>query len=289
MRRAAAVFILALVWGTAWSQVAPPRSITGILSVLESYQPDAAKIRALHEAAERSPPKTDDRLALKRFYVVRADARVSLGMVREQVADLGKALEFTWPRDGDEFSIRLRLANATEYAGQLSRAHALYAEAAAKATDVGQKQMGEANYAMHSAAYGEFEAARKHLAAAAALMPRFDGSTVETFGNLLTSNVERARGNVALSEGKYAEAETYLRSSIARQLRYMENFRRMPPHGNTEVGNLQLLGRVEGLSPTRSGNSAKWSKPSRPCAQCSNVRCGCSVATPRRPRSMFHA
>ena len=150
MRRTVAVFVLALVSASAWSQAAPPRSITGILSVLESYQPDAGKIRALHEAAERSPPQTDDRLALKRFYVTRADARVSLGMVKEQVADLGKALEFTWPRDGDEFEIRLRLANAAQYVGQLSRAFALYAEAAAKASSGGQKQMAELNFAMQA-------------------------------------------------------------------------------------------------------------------------------------------
>jgi CHAT domain-containing protein len=72
--------------------VAPPRTITDITAILDSEQPDPAKIAALKAEADATIPGNGARAALARAYYKRGIARTALGHLNDATDDANKAL-----------------------------------------------------------------------------------------------------------------------------------------------------------------------------------------------------
>src|SRR5262245_8826068 len=72
--------------------VAPPRTIADITAILDQEKPDPAKRAKAEAEAVAEPPAKADRATLKDFYYRRAQARVSLGRLKDAVADCERAL-----------------------------------------------------------------------------------------------------------------------------------------------------------------------------------------------------
>src|SRR5215470_15668743 len=72
--------------------VAPPRTIADITAILDQEKPDPAKRIKTEAEAVAEPPAKADRATLKDFYFRRAQARASLGRLKDAVADCDRAL-----------------------------------------------------------------------------------------------------------------------------------------------------------------------------------------------------
>jgi tetratricopeptide (TPR) repeat protein len=72
--------------------VAPPRTIADITAILDQEKPDPAKRAKAEAEAVAEPSAKADRATLKDFYRRRAQARMSLGRLKEAVADCERAL-----------------------------------------------------------------------------------------------------------------------------------------------------------------------------------------------------
>src|SRR5262245_4835495 len=72
--------------------VAPPRTIADITAILDQEKPDPAKRAKAEAEAVAEPPAKADRATLKDFYFRRAQARASLGRLKDAVADCERAV-----------------------------------------------------------------------------------------------------------------------------------------------------------------------------------------------------
>ena len=57
--------------------IAPPRTITDIVAILDAEKPDPARLAKLRAAAEAAPPSEKNALVLANFYHSRAQSRSS--------------------------------------------------------------------------------------------------------------------------------------------------------------------------------------------------------------------
>ena len=72
--------------------VAPPRTIADITAILDQEKPDPAKRAKAEAQAVAEPAAKADRATLKDFYFRRAQARASLGRLKDAVADCERAV-----------------------------------------------------------------------------------------------------------------------------------------------------------------------------------------------------
>lgn len=212
--------------GTAF--VPPPRTIRDVTAILDQQKhADPAAAARTRARAEQEPPKTADQAALAKFYFERGRAAGEIGLTRRALDDYTRAIEL-----GDQAGITavewlMQLAGAELDAGDPSRA----AEAARLALRRFPGRNGllisaNALQARAHARAGDIDAAEESLKVALAALEESPKWKVR-FGNQVLglnesevragwmSSARAAQGHIALVRAQFAEAEGYLRETLA--------------------------------------------------------------------------
>lgn len=228
--RLAALLIAGLAWAGAARPAAepkaaapeaavrpPPRSIDDIARLLDHYKPDPAAAARVVAEADATPPATEDRDALFRFYWMRGLAAGKAGRLDQQIADLRKAVEFGSKGTADHVRALRTLASAETQGGNLLNG-ARIAEESWRQTPQDQKGQMLAAEQLLTRQYvvlGDFDAARRHLREAETTFTMLRRSPRWTeLGYNWTAMVERARAEVFSAEGRLVEAEGAYRKSL---------------------------------------------------------------------------
>jgi CHAT domain-containing protein len=193
---------------------APPRTVQDILRALDSHPVDAAHLAAARDEAAAQPPAGADDKALADFYVKRARAANDLGLVGPQIADLRRAIELgggTQP-----YRTWAELAGAEYLGGNFRNALAARQQALAAAAGTKGFQVSlHAGLADFYRRLGEFDKARRHVAAAERLVAGLKrGKAWPQHQYRWQASVEDANGRIAFSAGQYAEAEARFAKAI---------------------------------------------------------------------------
>jgi CHAT domain-containing protein len=208
-----------------------PRSVDDILAVLEQYKPDPAKVEERTRAANLEPPVTDDNRALAQFYLQRSRARGGLGQVGKQIEDLRMAAQYAKgtmsgrnrsfaAEEGDEGRILLELSRAESGGGNFLNAIRARDEMLKRMQSQGRPRLGVllsgfVGLTTMSASMGDVAGAREHLSSAESVYVSLRQSRGwPEYGQSWTGALERARGALYLSEGKYAAAEASFRKAM---------------------------------------------------------------------------
>ena len=200
-----------------------PRTISDITALLDQHKPDPAKVQELKLAVTREPPAGADKESLAKFYHERAQAAELLGMVTRQLADLRRAEELV-PVAGSEWQrITRSIGIAEQYSGNFANALKVREQLLARAVANGVRLVEQAALARSHLAVGDIGSARSELSRASALMFNLkkNPNTWNRLGELFVSTFENARAQLLQVEGKYRDAETALRNSIAARERWL--------------------------------------------------------------------
>src|SRR5262245_36610077 len=213
--------------------VAPPRTIADITAILDQEKPDPAKRAKAEAEAVAEPAAKADRATLKDFYYRRAQARVSLGRLKDAVADCER-----------------RFVNSTDYVNEGSliaafqetqmRNNGDYKDAIAHLERMaGRLNLPNANkgrafginfrIASNLLYLGEINKAEGYVKRNVALL-----SEARSWPNaqLYMSNwefsTELSKGRLFLARGRYREAEVALTLAEARQRDALDRSRSWP-------------------------------------------------------------
>lgn len=193
--------------------VAPPRTIADITAILDQYKPDptlAAKALAL---ADQPVPSTTDAGTLAKFYYDRGLAAERIGRNNQAIQDITTAIDHT--RQGRDSNIAVMLhalARVEEQAGMGFAAEAHLREAITQSNRPGQQIVWRATLARYYASYGKLDDARRELDRAEKILAR--QQPYLPYSKWWTASVQHTRGRLAISSGRYSEAESALRASI---------------------------------------------------------------------------
>ncbi|MEI6300810.1 MAG: CHAT domain-containing tetratricopeptide repeat protein [Betaproteobacteria bacterium] len=202
---------------TAPVEAVPPRTVADIVKVLDHYKPDPAAAAKSREEAAAQPPPSTDRLTLLRFYVERARAAAKIGNTTQQIADLRTAREHMQRSESYSMFALQELASAESIGGNIVNASAMLDELLAQVpSNMGGFPIGTHSFAATIyASSGDFEAARKSLAASESTLRTMSNSPASQYQRYNWSSlVERARAEVFFSEGKFIEAEASFRKVL---------------------------------------------------------------------------
>ena len=206
----------------------PPRTITDITAILDQQKRvDKAQVRARDALADSKPPKTTKRKHLARFYRTRARAAQKIGRVRQAIADYTKALTFSAEtRPAVRAKVLTRLSVVEYYGGRRIDALRHLRQAIELNNRSGRAVFWMARLANWLTYTGELDEAAKTLERAESEMARIrDGvrrrarRAWRKHGPRMQSMVIRARAKYLQKRGRYAEAETFLRSARSKMER----------------------------------------------------------------------
>jgi len=200
------------------AQEAPaPRSVSDIIAVLEQYKPDPAAVEKAQATLKRELPQTDDRKILFNFHFERGLAARKLGDDNEGMVSLRKAREFMTPGEPETLFALEQLANAEYFGGNLlNTAEVLRERLRLIPRNMAGYVLGHEGFAARTyAALGDFDAARASLRNAEVTFARLaKGPNMQFYRHIWTAQVERARGEIFLTEGKFVEAEAAMRKAL---------------------------------------------------------------------------
>jgi CHAT domain-containing protein/tetratricopeptide (TPR) repeat protein len=218
-----ALLTLATLGGGALAQNAPPpRTTADVLAVLEQHQPDPAKIERLRAEVAKQPPQTSDRIDLRKFYQQRGEAAGQLGMVRQQLEDMRKALDYAPSGDPERWTIYGQIGQAEMQAGNYPAAMKMWEAAPGETSLDGQRVCAWATVAGARAAVGNLEGARQALQQSESYLAAMQSSRMwQWLESSWRSCVERARGGVLRLQGKHADAEVAFRQVVLLTDRHM--------------------------------------------------------------------
>ena len=211
-----AAVVAAVCCFEARAQSAPPRSIDDLLKVLDHYKPDPKVAEKARADADRQPPNTDDKKDLADFYLARGRAAAKIGRVSRQIEDLRRAAEYAKAVNAGEVRVIETELTAAEVAGgNLLNAVRLRESLAESAAGPGQAVGSYSSLVFLYCLVGDLPAARDAFAKAeAALASLRTARRWKLWGRFWTMHVERARGELALAEGKIPEAEDAFRKAL---------------------------------------------------------------------------
>lgn len=211
----------------------PPRSIDDITRLLDHYKPHPEVVAKTRAAADAQPVEGGDRQSQTDFYWKRGMAAGKLGRSDQAIADLRQATALVSPGSVQHARILRDLANAEATGGNMLNAAKASDDAVAILASA-QTSQGIRLGALQASTYfhftmGDFAVARKRLEEAESLYGRLRSSRAwPTWGNIWTATLERARGEIFRSEGRFVEAEGAYRRALASNEEHIAAIQRDP-------------------------------------------------------------
>lgn len=251
---------------------APPRSVSDLLRVLETYKPDPARVAQLRAAVKQEPPVDTTGPALAEFFLGRGRAAWDLGLPAQAAADLDRAIALL-PRG---HPTRLRTLNdlwGLQWFG--GNPSAALAASEQLIEESGPKWFGYRLAAYQAtariyASIGDFEAAKRAMALAEAdysvsasrnasssfnynpLTPLVPNPAPSRKSFLLrhTSVIEAARSMMHETQGEWREAEAAMRRALAAAQALVQTYKSQPSpdQPRVEVDQIILELRESGLA-----------------------------------------
>src|SRR5262245_19545194 len=202
--------------------VAPPRTIADITAILEQEKPDPAKRAKVEADAAAEPPAHADAETLKDFYFRRAQARASIGRLRDAITDCEKAVA-----KGTDYAaegVRIELFQETQLRlnGQHKEAIALLERMAQKLNVTQPPHRGRAfgintRTAINLLILGEIRKAESYVKRNVALLSEARSwQNAQQYLSGFEAATEDGRGRLLLARGQYIEAEAAYTKAEAR-------------------------------------------------------------------------
>ena len=263
MRGAGAGFIVGLIWAIAAvssavaqtaapvpaapALAAPPRSIADIVAILDQEKPDPAKRAQLIAQAEIAEPPGLDPRQRSRFLFDRAQAAAQIGRPEAALKDATEAVRLAEQVGADSYRIAQLQASMTRNIGQLQGAfdiYAGYAERMDKSRLRGRAINAYRSAAMVAMELGRVEVAEKYVGYAQSaytdLATNTRNANVFMFLTSWQADIDLGKAQVALTRGRYAEAEQHFASSLVNgrdAIEKAKHWQDPPPAGGMETGN----------------------------------------------------
>lgn len=207
---------------------APPRTVADITALLDQYRPDPRRMQEVRAILNGTPPQTEDRKDLARFFKQRAVMAEQVGAARQYAEDMRKVVEFGGEWDINDDLIQLALA---EYLG------GNYVGAIGAANRVITGIPAGSHPGKRRAAYGYLSQIYARLGDLASAQEAMDKDTTEfesglrmriafKFIHIWTAGHECSRGQFLVAKGKLAEAQAALRKCIAEVPKVIEEAKR---------------------------------------------------------------
>ena len=192
--------------------VAPPRSAADVTEILDKQKPDPAQVAKLTAQADAVPAPDLKPFDLADFYYNRAQARFTLGRIRDSIADADLAIKYGQGADYQNVVSRYEqfLIRRLREVGEAKRAMEIINRQITAFAKTGQGRLFGLYQAMiqtslqagDNARADEFLARSRALLAAAKSWP-----TYSVFATTFTGSVEGSNARIAEARGRYAEAE----------------------------------------------------------------------------------
>jgi len=202
--------------------VAPPRTIADITAILDQEKPDPAT-RAKGEAfAAAEPPAHADPQKLKDFYFRRAQARASVGRLKDAIADSEKAVAKAADYAGEGSRIELFQESQMRLNGDYKEAIALLERMAQKLNVTQPPNKGRAfgiyaRTANNLLQLGQINKAESYVKRNVALLSEARAwPNAQPYLSSFEAATEDGRGRLFLARGQYMEAEAAYTKAEAR-------------------------------------------------------------------------
>src|SRR5215475_7176007 len=201
--------------------VAPPRTIADITAILDQEKPDPAK-RAKSEAeAVAEPAAKADRATLKDFYYRRAQARVSLGRLKDAVADCERAVANStdYVNEGSHIEIfqETQMRNNGDYKDAIAHLERIAGRLKLPNANKGFAFGINFRIAINLLLLGEINKAEGYVKRNVALLSEARSwPNVQQYMSAWQFATEHAKGRLFLARGQYREAEVALTLAEAR-------------------------------------------------------------------------
>ena len=202
--------------------VAPPRTIADITAILDQEKPDPAT-RAKGEAfAGAEPPAHADAQKLKDFYFRRAQARASVGRLKDAIADSEKAVAKTADYAGEGSRMELFQESQMRLNGDHKEAIALLERMAQKLNVTQPPNKGRAfgiysRTANNLLQLGQINKAESYVKRNVALLAEARSwPNAQPYLSSFEAATEDGRGRLFLARGQYMEAEAAYTKAEAR-------------------------------------------------------------------------
>ncbi len=192
--------------------VAPPRTIADITAILDQEKPDPAKRAKAEAEAAAAPPAQADQAKLKDFYFRRAQARASLGRLKEAIADAEKAVANAADYVSEGSRIELYQETQMRLSGDYRGAVALL-ERMAQKLNVTSANKGRAfainlRTAINLLHLGEIGKAEGYVKRNVALLSEARSwQNAQQFFSNFEASTEDGKGRLFLARGQFREAE----------------------------------------------------------------------------------
>jgi CHAT domain-containing protein/tetratricopeptide (TPR) repeat protein len=193
--------------------VAPPRTIADITAILDQEKPDPAKRAKVEADAGAEPPAHAEAGSLKDFYFRRAQARASVGRLKDAIADCEKAIAKTSDYAGEGSRIELYQESQMRLNGDHKEAVALL-ERMAQRLNVSQPPNKGRAFGINSRTannllqLGQVNKAESYVKRNVALLSEARSwPNAQQYLSSFEASTEDARGRLLLARGQYAEAE----------------------------------------------------------------------------------
>lgn len=227
---------------------APPRSIADILAILDQEKPDPAKRARQIAEAEAAEPTGLDARQRSRFLYDRAQASALIGRPEAALNDARLALQLAEQVGADSFRIAQLLASMTRQTGQLQEAFnifAKYGDAMDKTPQRGRAINAYQYAAMMALEMGKLDVADKYVGYAQSVYTELATNPRSSSGAFMfftswQGSIDLGKAQIAMTRGRYAEAEKHFASSIANVRDAIEKSKHWsdrPPAGGMENGN----------------------------------------------------
>jgi CHAT domain-containing protein/tetratricopeptide (TPR) repeat protein len=196
----------------------PPRTIADITAILDQEKPDPAKAEAARKAADAEPPAGAAPAQLARFYYDRALAAAEIGRLKQRRDDAAEAVRLGREGGGDFDRSLQQLGFAELAAGRVKAALAIHEERlrSIPADARGRTFSVLGTLAIGNARRGNLDEANRWMARAESLLQESAGwrQARPFFRTDWRVQVLNARGILAESGGRFAEAEANIREAV---------------------------------------------------------------------------
>ncbi len=224
----------------------PPRTISDITAILDQQKPDPAKVAAALAKADAQPPAALAGGELANYLFERGIAADELGRANQRIADFKRAYEVAVASGVNPLLVSRYLqqwALAEQQAGNTRAALPLHQRRVVTAVNPSSRVAAHQSVVTSALQLGDFATAKAEL-------PKIESALTELRNNARLPQaalwsaetfLARAAANIAMEEGRFAEAERRIRAALAsneRLIRDEANITRQqnqPPNSYTSL------------------------------------------------------